>query len=63
MKKVLFVCIENSCRSQIAGAFAKIHRAGIGVILTPAVIIDGKVGTSGRVPEVDEVKKSLTTQG
>jgi len=25
MKKVLFVCIENSCRSQIAEAFAKMH--------------------------------------
>ncbi|GBE37805.1 MAG TPA: arsenate reductase ArsC [Nitrospirae bacterium] len=25
MKKVLFVCIENSCRSQIAEAFARIH--------------------------------------
>jgi len=25
MKKVLFVCIENSCRSQMAEAFAKIH--------------------------------------
>ena len=25
MEKVLFVCIENSCRSQIAEAFAKIH--------------------------------------
>ena len=25
MTKVLFVCIENSCRSQIAEAFAKIH--------------------------------------
>jgi len=24
MKKVLFVCVENSCRSQIAEAFAKI---------------------------------------
>ena len=29
MKKVLFVCIENSCRSQIAEAFAKIHGAGV----------------------------------
>jgi protein-tyrosine-phosphatase len=29
MKKVLFVCVENSCRSQIAEAFAKIHGAGI----------------------------------
>jgi len=25
MKKILFVCIENSCRSQIAEAFAKLH--------------------------------------
>lgn len=24
-KKVIFVCIENSCRSQIAEAFGKIH--------------------------------------
>ena len=29
MKKVLFVCIENSCRSQIAEAFARIHGSGI----------------------------------
>ena len=29
MKKVLFVCIENSCRSQMAEAFAKIHGRGI----------------------------------
>jgi protein-tyrosine-phosphatase len=28
MKKVLFVCIENSCRSQIAEAFAHIHGSG-----------------------------------
>ncbi len=25
MKKVLFVCVENSCRSQMAEAFAKIY--------------------------------------
>lgn len=28
MKKVIFVCIENSCRSQMAEAFAKMHGAG-----------------------------------
>ena len=28
MKKILFVCVENSCRSQIAEAFAKIHGKG-----------------------------------
>lgn len=25
MKKLLFVCVENSCRSQIAEAFARVH--------------------------------------
>ena len=29
MKKVLFVCVENSCRSQIAEAFARIAGEGI----------------------------------
>ena len=28
MKKVLFVCGENACRSQIAEAFARIHGRG-----------------------------------
>lgn len=30
MKKLLFVCVENSCRSQIAEAFARLH-GGAGV--------------------------------
>ncbi len=29
MKHILFVCIENSCRSQMAEAFAHIHGKGI----------------------------------
>ena len=28
LPKVLFVCVENSCRSQIAEAFARVHGAG-----------------------------------
>lgn len=28
IKKILFVCVENSCRSQIAEAFATIHGNG-----------------------------------
>ncbi|MBI4482242.1 MAG: ArsR family transcriptional regulator, partial [Acidobacteria bacterium] len=27
-KRILFVCVENSCRSQMAEAFARIHGAG-----------------------------------
>jgi len=29
MKRVIFVCIENSCRSQMAEAFAIIHGQGL----------------------------------
>ena len=29
MKEVLFVCVENSCRSQMAEAFGNIHGKGI----------------------------------
>jgi arsenate reductase len=28
MRRVLFVCVENSCRSQMAEAFARMHGAG-----------------------------------
>lgn len=28
MKRLLFVCVENSCRSQMAEAFARIHGGG-----------------------------------
>lgn len=28
MKKVVFVCVENSCRSQMAEGFARLHAAG-----------------------------------
>ena len=27
--KLLFVCVENSCRSQMAEAFARIHRTDL----------------------------------
>jgi len=29
LPRILFVCVENSCRSQVAEAFARIHGAGI----------------------------------
>lgn len=33
--------------------------AEFGVMFTPALVVDGKVRVSGRVPPVDEVKKLL----
>jgi len=33
---------------------------GLGVMSTPALMINGKVVTSGRVPSVEEVKEAIT---
>lgn len=43
LKKVLFVCIENSCRSQIAEAFAKILGNGIIDVYSSGSRPSGKV--------------------
>jgi small redox-active disulfide protein 2 len=31
-----------------------------GVMMTPALVVDGKVKAAGRVPSVDDLKKMLT---
>ena len=35
---------------------------GYGVMITPALVIDGRVMVSGKVPSMDELKKMLTEQ-
>ncbi len=37
--------------------------AGYGVMNTPALVIDGKVVMSGRVPQVDEIESLLAAGG
>ncbi len=32
---------------------------GFGVIITPALVVDGHVKVSGKVPKVEEIKKML----
>lgn len=43
IKKVLFVCVENSCRSQMAEAFAKIHGKGVLDVYSAGSKASGKV--------------------
>lgn len=33
----------------------------LGVMMTPALVVDGKVKSIGKVPSVDEVRKILTS--
>ena len=50
MKNVLFVCVENSCRSQMAEAFGKMHGEGIINVYSsgskPSGIVNPKAITS-----------------
>jgi len=49
--RVLFVCIENSCRSQIAEAFAKMHGPGVEVYSAgsrPSGLVNAKAVASMR---------------
>ncbi len=43
MKKILFVCVENSCRSQIAEAFAHTHGKGMVEVYSAGSTPSGKV--------------------
>src|SRR5687767_6979432 len=43
MKSILFVCIENSNRSQIAEAFVKIHGKGRAVAMSAGSKPSGKI--------------------
>ena len=57
MKNILFVCIENSCRSQMAEAFAKMHgRKKVNAYSAgsrPSGIVNGKASESMRMKGYD----------
>jgi small redox-active disulfide protein 2 len=62
-KNVREACSQMKILAEITHVTDVREIGKLGVMLTPALVIEGKVVSSGRVPEVDEVKKSLTTQG
>ncbi len=60
MKKVLFVCIENSNRSQMAQAFAKIHGKGKVEAYSSGSRPSGKVNPKA-IEAMKELGYDLTT--
>lgn len=60
MKHVLFVCIENSCRSQMAEAFAHIHGKGVIVAHSSGSRPSGKVNERA-IEFMKEIAYDLTT--
>jgi len=60
MKKVLFVCVENSNRSQMAEAFAKIHGKGKVEAYSSGSCPSGKVNPKA-IEAMKELGYDLTT--
>ena len=59
MKKVLFACVENSCRSQIAEGFANIHGTNILVPFSAGSKASGEVNNKA-VIAMAEIGYDLT---
>ncbi len=60
MKKILFVCVENSCRSQMAEAFSKIHGNHVIESYSAGSRASGKVNHKA-IKSMQKVGYDLTT--
>lgn len=60
MKKILFLCVENSNRSQMAEAFAKIHGKGIVEAYSAGSRPSGKVNPKA-IAAMKEIGYDLTS--
>lgn len=58
-KNVFNACAELDLAADITHVFDVRQYAALGVRMTPAVVVDGQVVVSGRVPTVEELKKLL----
>jgi len=54
------VCSELNLTPEIEHVYDVLKFTKLGVRLTPAVLVDGKVVFSGRVPTPEELKAALT---
>lgn len=59
-KNVKDACTELGIAADISHVFDIKEFAKLGVLFTPAVIVDGKIVTSGKLPTVEEIKKILS---
>lgn len=56
-KNVRQACAELNLSADISHVFDVKEFAKLGVMMTPAVIVDGEVVVSGKIPTVEELKK------
>jgi len=53
-------CAQLNLNADISHIFDVKEFAKLGVMFTPAVIVDGKIVTSGKIPTVEELKELLS---
>lgn len=53
-------CDELALECEVEKVTDFLRFADFGVMVTPALVVDGKVKVSGRVPSLEEMKKLLT---
>jgi len=56
-KNVREACAQLNLDADISHVFDIMEIARLGVIMTPAVIVDGKIVVSGKLPAIEELKK------
>ena len=62
-KNVFNACAELTLAADISHVTDRKQIQDLGVWTTPAVIVDGKILVSGRIPSVPELKKILSEAG
>ena len=62
-RNVINACAELDLAAEVSHVYDPREYAALGVRLTPAVIVDGKIVVSGRVPTVEELKSLLKQAG
>jgi small redox-active disulfide protein 2 len=62
-KNVINACAELNLAADISHIHDVKEFAKLGVMFTPAVIVDGKIVVSGKVPTVGQLKKILGDSG
>lgn len=58
-KNVFEACAQLDLAADISHVYDMKEIAKLGVMFTPAVIVDGKIVISGKLPTVEELKKLL----
>jgi len=58
-KNVIEACAQLNLPAEVTHVHDMLKFAILGVRVTPAVVVDGKIVVSGKIPTVEELKKIL----